>query len=276
MPLCDSVNETNTPNAYSGIELVDVGVEDDEQHGGGDAQHDDAVRERQPVAAERELVRQEPVARQDRAQSREVGVARVRREDQDERRRRLDRVERPACSPNTVLAICAGAEISSACWTPNWCARIVMPRKNVPRIDAHPHERGRRVARLRLLERGDAVRDRLDAGERGAARRERAQDDEQRQAGRAGRMDRLRDLRAAGPGRCARRTKPPIEQHDDRDDEGVRRDREDRRRLADAAQVQQRDRRRPRRRRSRLDSRMQLRERRRDREHAGRDRHRRP
>ena len=39
-------------------ERVDAGVEDDEQHDRHHAQHDNPVREREPVAAEEELVRQ--------------------------------------------------------------------------------------------------------------------------------------------------------------------------------------------------------------------------
>ena len=52
--------------------------------------------------------------------------------------------------------------------------------------DGHPHERGGGVLGLRLLEGGDAVGDRLDAGERGGARREGAEDEEPAHAGGAG------------------------------------------------------------------------------------------
>ena len=44
--------------------------------------------------------------------------------------------------------------------------------------DAHPHQRGGRVLRLRAAERGHAVRDRLDPGERDRARREALQQEE--------------------------------------------------------------------------------------------------
>ena len=135
----------------------------------------------------------------------------------------------------------------------------------------HPHQRGRGVLRLRLLERGNAVRDGLDTRERGASGCKSAQDDEPRQAVRAGDHPLVGELCRAQ----ARVDRDADESHDDQneepDDERICRDREDRPRFADATEVQQRDdRHEP---DGQLDAeRVQLRDRRGDREHAGGDR----
>ena len=75
-----------------------------------DAQHDDASREREPVAAVGELAREEAVLGEDRGEAREGRERRVRREHEDERRERQEQEEagrgvpehRPATSAMTV------------------------------------------------------------------------------------------------------------------------------------------------------------------------------
>ncbi len=74
-------------------EALDLGAGDDQQHDRGDRQGDDAVAEHEAVAALGQLAGQEAVGRLERRQPREVGEAGVGGEDEDERRRRLQRVE---------------------------------------------------------------------------------------------------------------------------------------------------------------------------------------
>ncbi len=65
MPIWLSVNETNTPTMYSWISAVTSASEGDDERDGGDGQEQDAVGERQPVAAGVQLARQEAVLGQD-------------------------------------------------------------------------------------------------------------------------------------------------------------------------------------------------------------------
>ena len=89
---------------------------------------------------------------------------------------------KPPTSPagKTARAICEtteSVELGSA-WT--CTARYETPRNSVIAIAPSTRERRGRVLSVRPAERVDAVRDRLHAGERGRARRERAQQDEER------------------------------------------------------------------------------------------------
>jgi len=95
--------------------------------------------------------------------------------------------------------------------------------------------------RRRLLEGGDAVRDRLDAGEGGASRRERAQEKEPRQRVTAGRVPARRRFGRVQARIDREADEAADEQRGEREDEHVRRDREDRAGLADAAKVEERD-----------------------------------
>ena len=60
-----------------------AGAEDDDQEGREQSQHEDAVREDQPVAEGGELARQIAVPGEKRSEAGEVGVARVGGQDQD-------------------------------------------------------------------------------------------------------------------------------------------------------------------------------------------------
>ncbi len=106
---------------------------------------------------------------------------------------------------------------------------------------AHDREGGCRVLRLGALERGDAVGDRLHAGERGGTLREGLQDREQ--ADRCRRRRGARDqLRADADRRTSTdaASEPEHDEEQDRGDEPVGRDREDRPRLARTAEVRER------------------------------------
>ena len=82
MPDWLSVKPVNTPTAHRD-EGGRLAAEGDDEHGRHDREHDDAVGEDEAVAAVLELVGQELVAGDDRRQTREVGVRRVRGQDQD-------------------------------------------------------------------------------------------------------------------------------------------------------------------------------------------------
>ena len=157
--------------------------DDDDARGGG--QRDDAVREHEPVPALGELPGHEGVARVEARQAREVGERGVRGEDQDQRRADLQDQEERA--PDRRRCRRRPARSSRA----PTCSRLrpahLEPRREErhgeeARAEArpHPHERDLRVPPFGLAERRHAVRDRLDAGDRRAARRERPEHDERR------------------------------------------------------------------------------------------------
>ncbi|MFT3853954.1 MAG: hypothetical protein QM733_14605 [Ilumatobacteraceae bacterium] len=223
-------------------QLGDVAVEDDDQDPGDDGQEDHAVGEHQPVAAVGELPREETVLGDDRRQPREVGVGRVRRQDQDRERRDLHDPEQHALAAVDVLGHQRDA------------GRVVLAAHRVQlggqhrdadeaRAEdrAHPHQRVRGVLRLRLLERRHAVADRLDARQRHRAGREAAQQHQQRQG--AGALGQLGGL-GAGVCRVDRAEvadedadEADDDQQDQRADVDVRRRGEQRAGLLEAAQV---------------------------------------
>ena len=45
MPVCDSVNDVNTPTAYSGISFDSLPPKIDDEHAGRDREHEHAVAE---------------------------------------------------------------------------------------------------------------------------------------------------------------------------------------------------------------------------------------
>ena len=262
-------------------------VDHDDAHR-DDAQDDHAVRVHEAVAARVERLRRVAVAREHRAEQREAVERRVRRQEEDDRCRRLDHVEgdRPHAERRGgdlghearlggVLAVEAD-EVAGVLGVVD--ARDQRERRQAgeeqDRDRAHERERGLRIADLGLAERGDAVGDGLDAGEGRAAAREGAQDQqEDRSLGEALGLHRV--LGARGDGRVAeRRADEARHDHDpDRADEDVRRDREEEGRFAHPAEVDdddeddEADR--------ELDAgRVELRQRRDDVVDAGRDRHR--
>ena len=143
-------------------------------------QHEDAVREGEPIALIHELAGQKAVARHDRRQAWKVRVGGVGGEDEDEHRRRLDQViedSRPEYG---------ASELRHARFGPRRDHLIGVRQKrdaeeHRDREHRHRHERGGRVLGLGRAERRHAVRHRLDAGHRGAAVRERRQQQERRQ-----------------------------------------------------------------------------------------------
>ncbi len=171
IPDCDSVNDVNTPDRVQRDQGVGDAVERDQQRGGRRRQHDDAVREHEPVAAVRELARQVAVLGDDRRQAREPVVRGVRGEGEDRRGGELQEHERGTVAEHGQAhlrhhrAVVARVRLE-----------VVREHRHAEEQRAeehpHPHQRGRRVLRLRAPERGHAVRDRLDAGERDRARRE--------------------------------------------------------------------------------------------------------
>ena len=70
-----------------------ITAEPDDEDRRSDAQHDDASREREAVAAVGELAREEGVVGEDRREAREGRERRVRREHEDERRERQEQEE---------------------------------------------------------------------------------------------------------------------------------------------------------------------------------------
>ena len=185
-------------------------------------------------------MRQELVLREDRTEAREVGVTRVRREDQDQRRRDLDVIEDRRATEDHARDLRGGRDLVRVL-----DAQLVREDRESDEEHGedsrHPHERRRRVLRLRLLERRNAVGDRFHPRERRAPRRERPQDDEPREAVRSGDHPLVRELRGA-QARVDRNTdEPDNDQDEEPDDERIRRDREDGAGLADASQIEQCD-----------------------------------
>ena len=145
-------------------EQRDLGPERDDQDGREAGQQQDAVREHEAVAAVGQLTGQVPVAGDDRRQPGEVGVGRVGREHEDGERGDLER----------VVERVVGAEHRLGHLRQDGLAVFLHHRQEMvgehrdahePRTEDERHEPERpgRVLRLRPLERGDAVRDGLDA-----------------------------------------------------------------------------------------------------------------
>ena len=102
MPDCAIVKSMNTPTAYSGIRawVEPPPAIDDER--GDRAQDDDPGRVGEPVAAERELARDEPVLGEHGGEARECRERRVRGEEQQQRRERLEQVEQHRVAVDVV------------------------------------------------------------------------------------------------------------------------------------------------------------------------------
>ncbi len=201
IPLCDNVNDMNTPITYSWISRVRSASNAKIMIEETIAEHDDAVGEDQPVPAVHELPRHVAVARQDRRQPREVLVGRVRGQDQDRRREELHDVEADAAVVDRVRDL-RGDRADVARDRPRDVHRQPRdPEEHRDRDDAHDRQRLGGVRRLRAPERRHAVRDRLDARERGRARGERLEHREEPDRGGDGRG--VRDRLDGSRGRAA-------------------------------------------------------------------------
>ena len=108
MPACDSVNDTNTPDDVELDQPGDLGLERHDQHHRGDRQEDDAVGERQPVAAGVQLAGQVAVLGEDRAEHREAVERGVRGQEQDQGGDRADHVEQDRAAAEDGLAELGG------------------------------------------------------------------------------------------------------------------------------------------------------------------------
>ncbi len=106
MPSWLIVKETNTPMMYSWIRPLDVRLVDDHQDDGEPGEREDAVAERQAVAARVELPWQVAVAGQHRPDHREAVERRVRGQREDRRGRHRDDETRVDEWWNTASAIC--------------------------------------------------------------------------------------------------------------------------------------------------------------------------
>ena len=113
---------TSPPNATSRMPAASI-------------EHEDAVREHEPVATVGELPRQEPVARDDARQAREVGERGVGRQREDRRRRRLEQhVERTVAED--LAAHDRQERLVGAQRRAQMEASTAIPRNSVPRITA--------------------------------------------------------------------------------------------------------------------------------------------
>ena len=135
MPACDSVNDRNTPTAYSGISALVMPPNAMIEHAGRGREHDHTVREHEAVATVRELARQVAVVGDDRRQPREVGVRGVRREREDRRGRELqDHVQHRAAAEHRGAQLRHHRRLCSLGYGPRWWARICTPMNSVPRM----------------------------------------------------------------------------------------------------------------------------------------------
>ena len=235
-----------------------LGVEGDDRHYCNPGQKQDAVGERQPVTAGVQLPRQVTVLREHRAEHGEPVEGGVGRQDEDQRGHRRDQQESEVEAAEDGLGELGNQGL------------LVVIRRGAGQLflrvrdqldpdplrehddayqqdhrDPAQQQQGRRgVARLGFLKRRHPVADRLDTGQRRAARRERPCHQE-----REGEADDLTVLGVhleAGGFRAQ-----PVPQHEDPeqspadhgedpDDERIRRDGERQPGLPDAAQVQRR------------------------------------
>ena len=160
---------------------VRVAAERRQQHEGDRRQQDDPPRVREPVAAERELAGHVAVLGQDRGEAREGVEARVRGEEQDQRGARGERRDERRPARRTRLAPPAPRPTDRP---PRSGRRPYCDREDREPDEQDPEQhrhRGHRVGgvlRLGWLERRDAVRDRLDAGQRDRPAGERLQQQE--------------------------------------------------------------------------------------------------
>ena len=176
MPAWLSVKPVNTPTAYSGISAVVTATEDDDQDRRHHGQHDDPVREHQPVAAVLELVGQELVAGDDRATG---GGSRRRRCWRPGSGWRTSRTAARSTGRSPGRRPCRrGSRAASRPPDAVGWRRLDEQRQaeeGRAEDDRHRTRASGGVLALGLLERRHAVGDRLDAGQGDGAGREGAQ-----------------------------------------------------------------------------------------------------
>ena len=177
-----------------------VAAERDDEDRREDREHQDAVREREPVALVHELARQVAIARHDRRQPREVGVRGVRRQHEDQRRAGLEQVVEDVRPAEDRPAELRDPRLGAVRHHLVGVRQHRDADEHPDRQRRHRDERRRRVLRLGRTERRHAVRHRLDAGHRRAAVRERRQQQERRQRLLSG----VRAAAARRPARCRR------------------------------------------------------------------------
>ena len=256
-------------------EATDLGVEGEDEDDRGQRQDDDAVGEGEPVATILELAREVAVLGQDRGEHREAverGVGREHEDDAGHRDRdvegqrevvedrlreladdrllgvgravrELEHARGDLLADLAVLgeSLHVGGRVDVA--DPGAVGQRDDADEHGDRDATHEEQGGGGVLALGLLEGRDAVGDRLDPGEGGAAGRERAQEQEEaggrREAAGEGRVGDDIQVGALGLGQgTGRRSEEPPEGHaDDGDHEAIGRKGEGRPRLADPAQV---------------------------------------
>jgi hypothetical protein len=177
----------------------------------------------------------EPVPREEVCEPREVRVARVRGEEQDQERCDLDgreqravpeHRERNECDYRPVRTLARPVDVVDV-------REDGDPDEEDRQEDAHDHERLAGVARFRLLERLHPVGDGLHPGERRTAVRERLEDQEDRQGVAASGFHVRKGLRRTHAE--DEPDEPPHHQAPDEDDVEICRDREHDARLLHAA-----------------------------------------
>ena len=157
-----------------------VAVEQDDQQAGEDAENDDAIREDEPVAHHGHLMRHVAVSGQDRCQAWESVEAAIGGQNQNDHGRCLYKEVERACSEcgacdlrdHSLIAFGYDSEV---------VGHGADADEHGPENRRHADHGKCGVLRFRLLERGDPVRDHLDAGERGTAGRKGAKQEKQRQ-----------------------------------------------------------------------------------------------
>ena len=92
------VNPVKTPMAYIGNEGRNLGVGREQEHDGRAGKEQDPVGEDQPMATDGELPGQERVLGDEADEEGEPREAGVRRQNQDQRRRSLQRIEEGSAS----------------------------------------------------------------------------------------------------------------------------------------------------------------------------------
>ena len=221
---------------------VHVGLEGPDQERRDPGEDDDSVRVDEPVAEVDELAGEVAVAGEDRAQPREALVGGICREDQNRERQALDevvdeRARRPRREGRAGDLRDDRDRVARQGVHVDGQVRDADEQRD--RHSAHDQQGLRRVPALRRLERTDAVRDRLDAGQRRGAGREGPEDHQDSDAAGGADGDRIRDVCLWTSARGALRD-PGRDHHVHHDDEGVSRESERDPRLANPSQVHDR------------------------------------